>query len=161
MRADGRLRWWEGVASPGPGGYVLAVLVSALALGPLIAVQLLPGVVRGEETPGSLLAGMALVAIFATVLSAPIAVPGVAVVHLVCRRVRDQRVHVLVAGLVGAAAVLVWGALTGEGVDGWFSLSLGIATACGRAAVVPLARRRVRRTPVPVDDDFRAGPPAC
>ena len=157
---DDRLRWWEGSGSPGVGGYVLAVVVSALAVGPVVVVSMVPEVLRGREDAGSLLSGLVVVTVVSLVCAGPVAVPGVLLVHLLCLRVRDQGVHVLAAGLAGAATVLVWEAAVGPGGLDRFPLVLGIATACGRAAVVPLARRRRARR-WPVDDDSRDGAARC
>ena len=157
---DERLRWWEGSGSPGVGGYVLAVVASAPALGLVLAASMVPGVVDGSESPGSLLGGLVLVTLFALMYAVPVAPAGVLVVHLLCLRVRHQGVHVLAAGLAGAVAALVWEVTLGAATLDRFPWALGIATACGRAAVVPLARRRRARW-WPVDDDSRDGAARC
>lgn len=157
---DDRLRWWEGSGSPGVGGYVLAVVASALALGPVVVVSMLPDALRGTEDPSSLLGGLVLITLFSLVLSVPVAPAGVLLTHLLCLRVRHQGVHVLAAGLAGVLTVLVWEWAVDPGGLDRFPLLLGIATACGRAAVVPLARRRRARR-WPVDDDSRDGAARC
>ncbi|GAB3990886.1 hypothetical protein [Nocardioides marmoraquaticus] len=133
-------RWWEGVASPGPLGYALAVLVSVVALAVLAAV-VEATYAEAASDPASVLVGVAL---FGTVLALGIAPPGVLAVHLVTLRVRSQAVHVLVTGVVG----LVAGLVVVRDLEPLVAL-LAVATAVGRATVVPLVpgvrRRRAER----------------
>ena len=157
-----RRRWWHGAGSPGFWGYVVAVVVSAGVLGVVTLLGALPDVIRGDGSEDLLVLplGAVLVAMFALIYAVPLAPPGVLLVHLLCLRVRHQVVHVLAAGLAGAGAALVWVGAVDAGSPGWFPFQLAVATACGRAAVVPLARRRqaARR---PVDDDSRDGAARC
>lgn len=84
---------------------------------------------------------------------------GVLLVHLACRRVRQQWVHVLAAGIAGVLSGVAFHLLVDIGGSDILGSSLlpvvvGVATAVGRASVIPLvpdvgARRG------PVDDDFR------
>ncbi|UUW90973.1 hypothetical protein [Pimelobacter simplex] len=60
--------------------------------------------------------------------SLPIAIPGVLVVHLACRAVPAQWVHVAAAGLVGLAPTAMLTVAAGEPL--------------GRLVVVPLVWRR-------------------
>ena len=151
------------MGSPGVGGYVLAVAVSACALGVVLLIGALPEAL-GDEGGEDLLilpTGVLVVTLYALFFAVPLAPPGVLLVHLLCLRVRHQAVHVLAAGLAGAAAALVWVRTSGVGGDpGWFPLQLAVATACGRAAVVPLARRRRASRP-PVEDDSRDHAARC
>ena len=135
------LRWWEGVGSPGIGGYVLADLaaVATLALA-------LPAFSDPSGGVGGYLGLMVLVAFFGLFYSIPLAVVGIPIVHFCCLRVRSQAVHVLAAGLVGVAVGTVPFALTGGGVDLVPGLVLGLTTAVGRAAVIPLALAGDRST---------------
>ena len=154
------LRWWQGVASPGVGGYLLAVVVSAAAVGLGAGASMVPDAFSGREDPGSLLTGSLLVGVVALLFAVPLAPAGVLLVHLACLRVRHQAVHVLAAGVAGAVTALVWGWVVDTGEVGGFALGLGAATACGRAAVAPLARRR-QAARQPVDDDSREGAARC
>ncbi len=86
-----------------------------------------PGRWRGEGSPGVIGHVLAVLA---------------SVVHLVCLRVPQQPVHVAVAGLAGAVAGVVYGIGLFDGLGTWLWLQLGVATAVGRAAVIPLAQRR-------------------
>lgn len=130
------LRWWEGVGSPGVGGYVLANFASVAALA-----VLLPSVDATMADFGDYLTGVAIVAVYAFFFSIPLALIGIPIVHFCCLRVRNQAVHVLAAGVVGVAVItlpvlVLSGELEGAG------LYLGVATAIGRAAVIPLALAR-------------------
>lgn len=144
--------------TPGGVGYLLAVLVSVVATALVISVEIL-------VVGGPLAAILALVesGILATVFAVPIAPLGVLLVHLACRRMEEQWVHVLAAGLAGVLTGAAFSALVDVGsplVDSWpLTLTLGLATATGRASVIGLvpgvqARRQ------PVDDDFRPEPAA-
>ena len=138
---EGRVPWWHGVGSPGIGGYVLADLASVAALAVMLPLE--------DVTSGGLggyLAGVVFVGLFGFFYSIPLALVGIPIVHFSTLRVRNQAVHVLAAGLVGFLAsvvsAVVFGGLANIG-DSWgFGLLLGCATAIGRAAVIPLARRR-------------------
>src|SRR6185312_15632048 len=97
-----RLRQWEGVGSPGIGGYVLADLAAVAALA-----VLLPSVDATVADFGDYLTGIAFVGVFAFFYSIPLALIGIPIVHFCCLRVRNQAVHVLAAGLVGIAVITV------------------------------------------------------
>ena len=147
----------RGPHTPGLLGYLLAVLVS------VVVVVVVLGLVEGGETTvtATVEAGLDLAALL-VVLALPFAVPGVALVHLCCRRVPHQAVHVLAAGLAGVVSGLVVLVL---GLWSAAPVVVGGATALGRLSVVPLVERRRRRAllqagAVPVDDDFPATPPA-
>lgn len=113
--------------TPGALGYSLAVLVS------LVAFCILMAIPQGgwKQLPVAVF----MIAVFGCYLWLPVALVGVATTHLVARHSPHQWVHVLVAGLAGAAAGLALGSLL-DVYD--LTLRLGIATAIGRAAVVPL-----------------------
>lgn len=143
-----RPSWWEGVGSPGVGGYVLAYVASAVAL---IVVSVLGGILEGGANLSidELASGVGVLVvgtIYALVFGAPAAVIGCFVVHLVCLRVVEQPVHVLVAGLAGAVAGVAYELILFSGsFSGGLWILLGLATAIGRAAVIPLARARMQR----------------
>lgn len=138
----------RGLAAPGFVGYLLAFLASAVALGVITAV----GLVLGEL--GSDIAWAATdviptlfflplgVALLATLYGWPAAIAGCLLVHLACLRVRSQVLHVLAAALAGLAAGWVYQVWFFGWTFEWLWLQLGLATAIGRAAVIPLARRR-------------------
>lgn len=142
---------------PGPEGYLLAWWVSCYLVGTSLALPAAGDL--ADATPWQAVATTAewsaLIAVFAGFFSFPFAVAGVTAVHLACRRVSRQSVHVAAAGAAGAIAGAALALLTtGE----WPSLSLvavwaglaGAATATGRAAVVPLVllrRDRARQQP--------------
>ncbi|GAA1506444.1 hypothetical protein GCM10009788_07880 [Nocardioides humi] len=119
--------------TPGIGGYLMAWLVSILALPPLLAAAF-------KEPLGP---GMAVVVgMYAAANSVPFACIGIPVVHLACRRVRSQSIHVVAAGAVGwvSAVLLMW---PDPGYTS-FAIALAGSTACGRLVVVPLVWRRRR-----------------
>lgn len=153
-------------STPGWEGYVVAVLVSdgLCALGLVAVASLTPGPgAWGSWLDGvvDLLVALVLAAIYVGIVSVPFALVGVPLVHLLCRRARRQWVHVSVAGAAGLLAGLAFAGVA-RGVDGlaywpWMVLVVPVATAGGRAAVIPLCPSA--RTPV--DDDSRRGVPAC
>jgi hypothetical protein len=146
--------------TPGWDGYLVAVLVS-IALTVLgLALSVL-----AEDGLGQALAALVVGTLYVTLFAIPTAPIGVLVVHVACRGVRAQWVHVLAAGLAGLLTGLASRQVVDTGsnlLEGWgLTLVLGLATAAGRAAVVPLvpavrASRQDRRPPV--DDDFAARP---
>lgn len=123
------------VNTPGVGGYLLAWLVSALAFSMELALLAGKGL-------GVLLDVSVAMVLLLVLLSVPFAVAGILVVHLSCRRVEAQSVHVLAAGAFGWACLgLV--PLQGAEPEGFLvGLALGGPAALGRLAVVPLVWRR-------------------
>lgn len=137
----------RGAGAPGLGGYVLAVLASAGILGVIQTVAMsLDEIGTGDALVGELLVTLVVlplgIAGLALVYGCPAALVGCLLVHLVCVRVTSQGVHVLAAGLSGAATGWVYGPGLDDLLTGWLWLELGIATALGRVVVIPLARRR-------------------
>lgn len=127
--------------TPGPGGYALAWLASVLIFG--------GGLVVASRPAWAELDAVLVVVLVATlIVSIPFAVVGVLVVHALCAPVEAQWFHVLVAGLVGSAAMVVTAVLSGDpawlGIGPW----LAATTALARAAVVPLVHRRRAATVV-------------
>ena len=146
--------------TPGWDGYLVAVLVSVGLTVLALAASIL------SEGLGQALAALFVGTIYVTLFAVPTAPVGVLLVHLTCRGVRAQWVHVVAAGLAGLLTGLAFQQLveSGSGVlEGWFlTLVLGFATAAGRAAVIPLVpavRERRRSSREPVDDDFAGTPP--
>jgi hypothetical protein len=96
-------------------------------------------------------------AAFCLVAGIPLGVVGGTLLHLACRRIGAQWVHVATAGAVGAVGGLVYGApvLHGLGSDlasAYPVVAVGIAAAAGRAAVIPLVHARRRRSAASVVD---------
>ena len=138
---------WRGEGAPGVLGYALAVLASAVFLGPMLFLTSViqdPGSFSG--LPGdlfvTLFAMVFYVPFFAMLYGWPAALVGCLVVHLVCLRVPHQPVHVVLAGVAGLAAGAIYGIGLFDGLGSWLWLQLGVATAAGRAVVIPLAQRR-------------------
>ncbi len=125
---------------------MLAFLVSAGVMGVGVPLEAtIGGVVHGSLTLDDLVYAMGvgvLTTIYALVFGLPAAAVGCLLVHLVCLRIPEQLIHVVTAGLVGAAAGVVYDAALFDGFWGRLWILLGIATSLGRAAVIPLARRR-------------------
>jgi hypothetical protein len=127
--------------TPDPLGYLLAVLASVAATACALA---LITVFSGdwEDTFVVLILG----GFYAGILAIPSAAVGVPLVHLACRNVPQQWVHVLAAGVAGVITGLVFGLLTDWGLFEpglwWLLLVLGGATAIGRASVIPLVPGR-------------------
>lgn len=129
--------------TPGPGGYLLAWGVSAAFPGLVIAGA---GLVAGQTSFVDAVSIGYLYSFFTMMASVPFACVGIPLVHLACRRVRCQAVHVLAAGLAGALPVVVLSLVVGR----WIGLDDGLifipfATALGRLSVVPLVHRRRRQ----------------
>ncbi|XBB66436.1 hypothetical protein ABFU82_20335 [Nocardioides sp. WV_118_6] len=125
--------------TPGPGGYALAWLVSVL----LVDAAVVLGTDLGGPPAGLADAVIALwaVGVSGAFFSLPIAIPGVLMVHLACRAVPAQWVHVAAAGLVGLAPAVMLIVATGEPPELGLALLAG-STALGRLVVVPLVWRR-------------------
>jgi hypothetical protein len=134
-----------GSGSPGLGGYVLAVVVSALMIGLLRAeLAFVQNAVNGDLSAETLMiypAGALIYAGYAFVYGLPAAVAGCVLVHMCCLTVTEQAAHVALAGVMGAVAGWVYDLALFDGFDPWLWLQLGVATTVGRAAVIPLALR--------------------
>lgn len=142
--------------TPGVGGYAIAVLVSIWVTVVLLALS-----DASNHDPVGIAMALMVGVVYVTIFAVPTAPVGVLVVHLCCRRIEQQWVHVLAAGLCGVLTGLAFGAVV-SGVDGLFetldlTVMLGVATAVGRAAVIPLVPSRRK----PVDDDFPAERSRC
>ncbi len=129
---------------PGLLGYLLAYLVSTVAFSVLLAAPAVGG--PDAVRPGDFAAAVGIFWLYAVILGLPFGMVGIPAVHFLCRWNPLQVVHVLAAGAVGCVAgavVLSW--LGGKELTlvSGFGLGLGASTAIGRAAVVPIARRRV------------------
>jgi hypothetical protein len=133
---------------------MVALVVSVGLTGLGLAVSFLP-----EDGLMGSLAVLVVGTVYAGIFALGAGPVGVLLVHVTCRHVEAQWVHVLAAGMAGVLTGIAFGQLVDVGssaLDGWvLTLILGISTAIGRAAVIPLARGR--RTPV--DDDFAGRPP--
>lgn len=125
--------------TPGPGGYVIAWAVSVTVFAVLFV-----GVASIQDGLGlgSAIGAVFVYGAFIACFSTPFAAVGIPAVHLLCRRVRSQWVHVLTAGFVGLLPTVFFaGLLQGAGGRGWFLL-VPLATAIGRWSVVPLVSKR-------------------
>ncbi len=126
---------------PGPGGYVIAAAIGWLACGVLV---LIPDV--SLYGPLDLLAVgliyVPLVALVCATYGLPVALATIAIVDLVCRRVRPLAVHVTATALVGGALGAGWVRLTlpseihpdgGPWSTGWgVAVLVGASAALGR-----------------------------
>ena len=136
----------RGSGSPGLGGYVLAVIASACALGLLeamiAALDSASHLTLGLDDLAFYPVGAVLWACYSLFYGLPAALVGCVVVHLTCLRISEQVVHVAMAALAGAVAGWVYDVTLFGGYYPWLWLELGIATTIGRAVVIPLAVRR-------------------
>jgi hypothetical protein len=127
-------------------GYLLAVVLSACALGlTFVLTAILDDLVHFSMGVDDFIMYLSIgvfTPIYGLIYGWPAALVGCTLVHLICLPVTSQKVHVAVAGLAGVATGLVYETLLFSGDYLWLSLQLGIATMVGRAAVIPLARRR-------------------
>lgn len=142
--------------TPGPGGYVLAVAVSVLAMtttgGGVALVALLLAGPGWDGDLGSVLVVWAYVTVVGMVVAVPFACVGVPAVHLLCRRQPSQRIHVVVTGAVTFVLVVAFFyvgnglSFGGDPEPPMIAASLtAAATMAGRASVIPLVRRRRER----------------
>lgn len=126
--------------TPDPRGYVAAWAVSVVIYAGCFAVgtSLRDGTGTGTALGVFVIYGYAIGA-----ASIPFALVGVGLVHLTCRRVRHQAVHVVAAGIAGVLPAVVMSAVDPQaGI--WLWWMIPVAAAIGRASAVPLVRRRQR-----------------
>jgi len=136
--------------TPGVGGYLLAYVISVLCFpfsaGAVAAFIALP---HGEL--GAVLLVIAVYTSYASLFSLPFAIVGIPLVHLLSRRFASQAAHVAITG--GVTVMVIAVGFAGVGAASFtegLAIGAGIAvpTMTGRAAVIPLVRRRR-------DADFR------
>jgi hypothetical protein len=146
--------------TPGLGGYLLAVVISDLAMPGLLAIAALGDAVAhgtGDQLgdPTEWAGTLVVLATYALVFSIPFALVGVPLVHLISCRTANQLAHVVVAGAVGFTELFLLFAVpsAAQGSEdgiliGWIAGAwVGTAAMVGRAAVIPLVvgrRNRVR-----------------
>lgn len=140
-----------GPHEPGALGYALAVLATVLVWS-IGAAGLLTLADHDESYPylGTLL----ILLVVAVPSAVGLGLVVVLALHLLCRHRPSQTAHVLAAGLVAAALLLVpslvAGALDGSLRGGWDTLAIGVwagvSAAIGRALVVPMVVARRRRS---------------
>lgn len=128
------------VNAPGAGGYLLAWALTNL----LFAGGIVGSMLAAEEdwALADFLGWLVLVGTYTTIASVPFAVPGILLVHVMCRDVPEQRVHVLGAACSGAMAGGVLALLSGGLII--LAPALAACAALGRAAVIPLVHERRR-----------------
>ncbi|HWU20188.1 MAG TPA: hypothetical protein VN088_01585 [Nocardioides sp.] len=124
--------------TPDPRGYLAAWAVSAAVYAAIFAIgtSLRDGTGAGTALGVFVIYGYGIGAV-----SIPFALVGVGLVHLTCRRVRHQAVHVVAAGLAGAPPAGFMVAVDPQ-AGAWLWWLIPVATAIGRASVVPLVQRR-------------------
>lgn len=141
---------------PGPGGYVIAAVISWLACGVLV---LIPDV--GLYSPLNLLAVaviyVPLVALVCATYGLPVAVATLTIVDRVCRRAHRLVVHVAATGLVAGVLGAGWVRLTlpfalhpdgGPWSTGWgVGLLVGASAALGRLLADRWTPRRPQARP--------------
>lgn len=134
-------------STPGLLGYALAWIASVVAVialtGGWLVAEAVVDIAAGTAGADSLLVALewtVLTGYFATFWSAPFALVGIPLVHLLCRRIGAQWVHVLAAGGAGLLPLVLMRVLVGEWELGWALVAA--CTALGRLAVVPVVWRR-------------------
>jgi len=139
--------------TPSIVGYVVAVVVSVLSIAIPFTGYVLFSVVSSDYQAADAAAAVALYGSFSVMIGATVATPlacvAVPVIHLLCRELPAQWMHVAVTGAVSFALVLaLLVALIGRDAGGpTLSALAGIvaaATMVGRASVIPLVRSRQR-----------------
>lgn len=122
---------------PGPGGYVIAILITCVAFSLVITGALV------TDSPPQIVVYWPLIVGACCVLGLPVGIGGAAVVHVTTRKVRAEWVHVLVGGLVTAAVVPLWIRALGSDNDlDWISVAAGLCGALGRGLARPWIRPR-------------------
>ena len=129
-----------GRAAPGPGGYVLAVVVADVVAALLATAYLASG---GDAGYHAVLLVFAVA--YVTTLSVPCALVGAPLLHLLVRRSRSQALHVLVLGAAGALVGWLVDAALFVGGYPLLPRIVGVSTAAGRGALVPAVRRARER----------------
>lgn len=132
--------------TPGILGYLLAVGIALWLNAVFLVADVMVADGRWQDLPFALIEVVAIEGFLGTMIAAV----GVLVLHVTCRRVRWQTVHVLVAaglGYLAGAGLHAWiGDSAGDSATWIASLPLyiGSAAGLGRLAVVPvvLAQRR-------------------
>lgn len=126
-------------STPGLAGYLAAWAVSCL-----VTVAGAAGIALADPSADQplldALAVLALGSFWVPVYSLPFAVVGIPLVHLACRRVDAQWVHVAAAVAAGLLPAVAIRQMTGEWIWAWASIA--VCTGLGRLAVVPMVRRR-------------------
>ena len=143
--------------TPTIAGYLLAVAVSVLSVSVSFTVYAIVSVVSAGSPASDVAAVLVIYGGFSVAIGFAVATPlacvAVPVIHLLCRDLPLQWMHVLVTGAVSFALVLavLLFLVDGGAVDALLLLGaagiVGAATMVGRASVIPLVRRR-QRTPV-------------
>lgn len=135
---------------PGLLGYAAAVVIAYAANGVLVGLR----VAADDPVAGLGLAtvGLPFTMMYEATYGLPFALVGVALLHLICQHLPEQWVHVTVAGMLGAATgAFLSGTILEGHLVGWNAAQVALATAVGRAAVIPLVVRRRAA----VERDFR------
>lgn len=131
--------------TPGPGGYALAVLASHLVFTLTCSVVAWVGAASAWHLarPADMLAFLVVGLMYGAIPAAVLGSLGALAVHGLCRHRPCQAEHVAAAGVAGVVAGLVLWVLLGAAREllGWVPV-LGLSTAIGRAAVVPLVKAR-------------------
>lgn len=126
-------------STPGLAGYL-----AAWALSCLVTVAGAAGIALADPSADQplldALVVLTLGSFWVPLYSLPFAVVGIPLVHLACRRVEAQWVHVVAAGAAGLLPALAVRLMTGEWIWAWASIAA--CTALGRLAVVPMVRQR-------------------
>jgi hypothetical protein len=143
-----------GVNTPALPGYLLAY-AAACAVAP---VALLAAESVGQTGAyGDVFGYLAVLTIyeplgtaFCLLAGIPLGAVGGAMVHLVCRRIAAQWVHVAVTAAAGAVGGLLYGvpvlhAIGSDLGSAYVVVALTVAAAAGRAAVIPVVQSRRRR----------------
>ena len=126
-------------STPGLTGYLAGWAVSCLVMiGGSAGIALADP--SADQPLLDALAVLALGSFWVPMYSLPFALVGIPLVHLACRRVDAQWVHVVAAGAAGLLPMVLVRQMTGEWIGGFALIAL--CTAAGRLAVVPIVRQR-------------------
>jgi hypothetical protein len=126
--------------TPDLGGYLAAVAISrvfiTVGMGLVMAAD--PHATWGMRLEYFGL-GVVLFGGLAALFGVPAGTAGVLVVHFLCRRRRQQWVHVVVTGLIGVVAVCGVTVVMSEGLRDWLrvAVGVGVCVAASRALLIP------------------------
>lgn len=123
---------------PGPGGYVLAIVITCVAFSVVLTGALV------ADSPPQIVVYWPLIVGACCIFGLPVGLVGAGVAHVATRSFRAEWVHVLVAGLVAAVLVPLWfRTVYGGDFDlRWIGVAAGICGALGRGLARPWIRPR-------------------
>lgn len=154
------------INTPGPAGYLLALLISIPAMPALAVVYgwiwaAVDDTTAAGEPAIDLIVMWPYASLVVSFVAVPLALVGIPLVHLLSARTRPQVVHVVMTGAVTFAEVCLLFGGPGDELARTLAVFAAAATMVGRAAVIPMVlARRARAKVRPAASFSAAGRPA-